>query len=311
MKEVILPKGVDIEAETISFSFIHELFFASTVGLGSSWYDQRNFAEGEIIRDVRYEQYLPEGVSFNEWVNLLGVDVESLEHAHLTHMLARSFLHHCVQPPLSWKGKIAKSAHFSRQEQEIILLATIVHDWGEMLVGDKPYPSKTSADELEEADAQRRIIRDRFSERQSPIFWKKLNQAFEIANNCDSKLGRAFNAIEKLGYLRTGIVAWRRSRQTEIEKRVELSAYLQWLATEVLTNHLPKLLEYAGIYPPVSGYLTDMRPLISDIFEKAPDSIFEKYPEEERDFKKARFEEAKEWWLEFLEESAKRTSGLG
>lgn len=303
MKEVILPQGVDIKTGTISYRFLHELFFASTGKLGV-WYYPRRLGEGEIV-GVRFIQYDPEGVSFSEWVNLLGADVESFEHAHLTYMLARSFLFHCLQPPLSWKGKIPESAHFSHQEQEIILSAAIVHDWGELRVGDKPYPSKTPTDELEEIRAQKEVVGERFSESHSPILWKKLHQAFEVANNRDSKLGMAFNAIEKLGYLRTGIIAWGRSGQTEREGRIELSTRLQWLATEVLTNHLPKLQENANVYPPVFLYLTDMRPLISDFFEKVPDSIFKNYPEEERDLKKARFEEAKEGWFEFLEESAK------
>jgi len=299
MKEA-LPNGVDVGwGGTTSYKFLHEIFFASTAKMGV-WHYPRRIGEGEVV-DVRFKQYVPEGVSFSEWVNLLGADVEFFEHAHLTHMLGRSFLFHCLQPPLSWKEKIPESAHFSREEQEILLLAAIVHDWGELRVGDKPYPSKTPTDELEEIKAQEEVAGGRFSKSRDPILWGKIHQAFEIVNNRDSKLGRAFNVIEKLGYFRTGIIAWGKSRQTEREGRIELSSRLQWLAAEVSANHLPKLLEYAEDYPAVFAYLTDMKFFISDIFEQIPDSIFENYPRENRDSKMARFDEAKEGWFNFLE----------
>lgn len=289
MKEVPLPSGVAIETGTRTFESLQEKVFSSPYG-------------PSLMGIIRYDRYRSFRASKEEWGDWLGADVNGFKHGHLTHMLTRSFLSDCAQPPSSWGKEVPNKAQFSFEEQEILLLAGLCHDWGEAISGDVSYALKTAADKETELEAQAEIIGKLFPNDQSPIFLAKLNQAFEITNNCDSKLGRAFNAIERLGYLRIGLLAQKRGKQAETEGRIELSQNLRWLAVDVLINQTLALLEYAAFYPPVLKYLTDMRPLISAAFKEASDSAFENYGEE-KEPKKARFEEAKERWFEFLEEN--------
>jgi hypothetical protein len=286
MNEVPLPSGVAVETGIRSFESIQEKFSSSPYG-------------PSLAGIIRYDRYRSLLASKEEWGDWLGADVNGLKHGHLTYMLTRSFLTDCAQPPSCWGKKVPSEAQFSFEEQEILLLAGLCHDWGEAISGDVSYALKTTADKEAELKAQAEIIGKLFLNDQSQIFLAKLNQAFEITNNCDSKLGRAFNAIERLGYLRTGLLAQKRGKRAETEGKIELSQNLQWLAVDVLINQTPALLKYAAFYPPVLKYLTDMRSLISAAFKEAADSAFENYGEE-KESKKARLEEAKEGWFEFI-----------
>jgi 5'-deoxynucleotidase YfbR-like HD superfamily hydrolase len=338
MNEVPLPSGVAIENETVPFELIHEIFLRGPYGVWFPFARERyslfDLADSGKIRcsqlGVRFNLFRPSGVSPEEWIGLFGADVDSFEHAHLVHLQTRSFLAGCANPSSPWKGEVSPEARFSYQEQEILLLAGVVHDWGESYLGDKPQPSKTAEDEVQEVFAFELVFKTLFSERQNPLFWKKLGQVMDFLGNKESKLGQAFNAIERLGYLRTGLIAWRAGQKAKADKeeafkeiegyrhlvreeifggpiepmserlKLELIGNLYWLTAEVLANHLPVLVDYAKIYPPVLKYLHKMRPFITKAFNLMPDSTFARFEGAEQVSKKARFEEAKERWFEFL-----------
>jgi len=98
----------------------------------------------------------------------------------------------------------------------------------------------------------------------------KLHEVLNYLDNLDSKLGRAFNAIERLGYLRIALTAWERSKEIDQKSEAQLFASLRRLACEVVPNHHDQLVEYAKIYPPVALYLDNQKEVIKEVLAAAP-----------------------------------------
>jgi hypothetical protein len=245
----------------------------------------------------RYDRYRSNSVSVDRWREWFGADVDGLKHLKLTYYLAKGFLIECKKP-FSWPGEVPEEASFSSQEQEVLLLAALVHDWGEAIAGDVSYALKETTDKQIEVKAQKGIARKLFAE-EDLVFWDKLNQALSITQESDSKLGQAFNMIERLGYLRTGVLAWQRGSQTESLGPKEANK-LFWLTADVLINQISALINKAQVYPPVLKYFQQMKPLISAAFEEMPDSVFQNYEEGERESKKAQFKGTANLWADFV-----------
>jgi 5'-deoxynucleotidase YfbR-like HD superfamily hydrolase len=333
MKETYPPKGVVIEDGIfLLYRWIHEIFCHSPFGVGFTRGHRRrplSSLDGvSNVRDVRFKSFCPPNIYLREWAGLLGADVDIYEHGHLTYIQARNFLSDCACPPPIWPKEVPPQSQFSSQEQELLLLKAATHDWAEMFLGDKPWPLKTQRDDEQEAVSLKFICGRIFPEEKSPVFWKKLNQALEVIADRKSKLGQVFNAIERLGYFRIGLIAWRTSQEAERDQeqafriikdyrqvgfkgiavevamsrevKLELVDSLRWLTTDVFANHLPVLVDYSEIYPPVFRYLYEMRPIITSAFSQMPESIFEKYDEVEQASKKAQFEEGAEVWADFV-----------
>ncbi len=287
MQEIDRPTGVVIEEERpFSFEEIHDQLAASTYGQS-------------LAGICRYSRYKPDGVEDDEWQNLLGPDINGLEHLKLTLVQVQRFISACADPFPLWVGNVPEEARFSPEDKVILCLAGLEHDWGEAVAGDAPYGRKTPENERLELISQQEIIRELFPE--SPILRKLLKRAFKVVSMPDSKLGRAFNAIERLGYLETGLEAWQISRQAEDEVQVDLSLRLRWLTADVLSNQVSALMEHARIYPPVLEYLTGRKVLISSAFWGMPDSVFQNYETSEREARKIQFEEVRNLWSEWAQ----------
>lgn len=275
MKEFNLPTKIITEKTSFSFREIHQIFAESEYG-------------SILSQEVRYERYKPQGVDNNKWEELLGVDVNNLKHLRLTYGLTRRFLYYCANPSSVWQEEVPEIACFTPKEAEALLLTAITHDWAEAIVGDKMFDLKTEADEQEEARVQQLLTVQLLGGLENN----------EIIQNRNSKLNQAFNAIERLSYLRTGLRAWSKSKD-KIDKNIIRG--LWWLTNNVLFNQIEKLIEYSQTYPPVRIYLVNMQQTISEAFKEMPASSFEDYDSREREAKKAQFEKAKKAWQLFIE----------
>jgi 5'-deoxynucleotidase YfbR-like HD superfamily hydrolase len=262
-KEAYIPDSIDtVDGGEIRFTEIHEKFAQSHFGK-------------HLDDQLRWLRFKPEAISREAWIGApLGADMNNLKHMPLIAGLAKSFLKH--QEP----GK-----ELNRTDSQIMVLASEVHDWGESITDDKSFDQKSVVEDEEEAHMMlfllKRILGGKISN-------ETLMKVYSTVKDRDSRLGQIFNAIERVGYMRSGLNAWTASnkpqgevmRNLSPELESELRESLQWLASNVAGNQVGKLLEYAEIYRPVGVYLELVRDRISDVFTGMPVLVFEKYSTE-------------------------------
>ncbi len=241
-----IPEGI----EDITFEKIYELF--------------ANSHYGEKLRQaIRYGPYKPSEVVSEEWVEILGPDVNNLEHLSFTLSLTRDFLRQSLNPHLSWEKPVSNDAQFDEEEQEILCLTAVIHDWGEAVVGDIPWGDKNSS----HAEAELKVLRRQINELcngRFEVLISKMNMAAEIALSGENiKLGQAFNAIEMIGYGSTALRAWKQWRNFD----GALSQNLFKLAKQVTESHLPTWRMQAGIYPGAHYWLQENEKILKEIQE--------------------------------------------
>lgn len=244
--------------EHTSYGEVHNSFVESVYGL-------------DIDGHVRFERFKPEHVSNEQWRELLGSDVDSSQHMPLTYGMSRAFLNYYRTHPY----ENTNGVEFSPEEEHILMLAAMTNNWGESRTGDVSYDQKTVDIEKEEKDAYRDILTELYSD--SIDVKKRMLVERTIFEN-DTKLGRAFDAIQKAGYLRTGLQAFEASQDIEDEV---LAEHLQWLCGNVLSNQIIVLIEYSKSYPPVRSFLENQRESISEAFEAITPETFSKHGQTE------------------------------
>ncbi|MEX0748611.1 MAG: hypothetical protein WD467_00125 [Candidatus Saccharimonadales bacterium] len=235
----------------------------------------QRFADSEygqtLAGVIRYDRYRPEQVDPGQWRKLLGADVNCLEHMPITYGIARQFV-------LYHEAEDDSPVRFSNFETYVFLLAAKVHDWQEAVVGDINYELKTADDESVERTVFSRLF-DEFFDLDDPRRDEVKAHLDTIIFDRDSKLGHAFNAVERIGYLRTGLRAFNVSPgQDQI-----LTEHLEWLATSVLSNQITSLLEYAEVYPYVRHYLRANESRISAAFGALTVEVFMRHGQAEPD----------------------------
>lgn len=151
--------------------------------------------------NIRYARYRTTE-SPEEFATLLGDDVRFATHPKVTYKIARSFINS--------QNKGDSSEHISDVERDLIYTASLVHDWGELKIdgqgcGDKTFDQHTLTDEQEEG-----IIFEKLISRMKDVPDREyVSRAYrEVVEDKTSKLGRMFNAIEKIGYLNTALRAY-------------------------------------------------------------------------------------------------------
>lgn len=239
--ESALPTGITTEQGVLPFRDIHESF--------------RDTSYGKILAEnIRYRFFKPQGTSNAEWERLLGPDVNNLEHHWVSYRVMRAFLR----------------AHpdFSPEEQEILLLTAVTHDWAEAVIGDIPYGQKTGSEEEEELHLIPTIALECFGEHLARPVRQTIDQVLrwkpELRKTGDGpKLAHAFEVVEQLGFLGTGGRSWSEAGRRE-GLSPALHENLQWIGLATHT-HVPILLRYAEIYPAVRRYLLGIRQRITDV----------------------------------------------
>ena len=133
-----------------------------------------------------------DGMTKEEYIGYLGDDVDQSQHMNHTRALTKLFMdHHNRQAPT-----------FSPRDLGIMQLAAQTHDWAEAVVGDIPAPKKTAADGKRESEVYGYIFDELL-----PIFPEFKEPCKDVIFDKTSRLGRAFNTVEHLGYLMTGLRA--------------------------------------------------------------------------------------------------------
>lgn len=242
--ERVLPTGIATAQGVLPFRDIHESF--------------RETSYGKILAEnIRYRFFKPPEVSNAEWESILGPDVNNLEHHWWSYRVMRAFLR--------------AHADFSQEEQEILLLTAVTHDWAEAVIGDIPYGQKTGGEEEEELRLIPAIALECFGEHLARPVRQTIDQVLrwkpELRKTGEGpKLSHAFEVVEQLGFLGTGGRAWAEAGRREGLSPV-LRENLQWIGLATHT-HVPILLRYADTYPAVRRYLLGIRHRITDVLQR-------------------------------------------
>lgn len=271
--------GVNIAGECVPYHEIHNVFADSEHG-------------SRLASMTRWDRYRPEYVTRENWQSLLGLDANNLHHMGLTEHIVGGFLRVCQAQ--EYDRSLNPQAVFSEEERESLRLAAVIHDWGESIVGDTNYLLKTSRDEEEEYEALAQIIGSQANLHgvdQSLLAHKMNFVRAEVIGNRDSKLGRAFNAVERMGYIGTAVRAWRMHYKMD-DPSTRYS--LQVLAAGTLSAQTPAMLEYSQVYPPVDLYLKGRSRDIADAFSGVDDGVFDFFNEGERDRLRVGFANARD-----------------
>jgi 5'-deoxynucleotidase YfbR-like HD superfamily hydrolase len=214
----------------------------------------------KLAAQIRYSPFKPAKVTADEWCQLLGDDVNNLRHMSFTLELAEELLEH--------------DTDLSEKEKLQLYLACVIHDWGEAIVGDINYAVKTDSDEEREKKAFAEILNSIIEEDDIKELLKKVY--VDVAMEPNTKLGKVFNAIEKIGYVSTAIKAMQLlDNRNDIDDQLKVS--LVDLATKVFFHQIQALVKYAKDYKWVDNYLRHYEREIQSIADK---EMCLKYPQQ-------------------------------
>lgn len=246
------PNFIMLDKDYISFGEIHQRFAQTAPG-------QR------LSQNTRWGRFQPDHISNEQWINLLGFDANNLEHGRLTYGLTVWFINQQNQSDYPIK--------FNPEEKSILKLTALTHDWPEGITekGDINYEAKTQQDEETELAVLIPAITSIIGHSYEA---SELSQ--EVRNclkNTSFGLGKAFNCIEAIGYLRTALIVWPQSTTITDD---QLSQQFQMLTANVLYNSVPKLIDYSQDFYPAKQFLLSKGKVIDQAFNM-PDDNFNGY----------------------------------
>lgn len=196
----------------------------------------------QLRTSIRFERFCG-NESIAEWRYLLGDDVNAAAHPGVTFNIAREFL--ALQDSLN-----NPRYHTSIADKEKILATALIHDWGEIVLdgdslGDVSFDQKNSVHEKKEMVVFQRVVSGLPDEKRDYLLF--LYQ--DIAKNPHTPLGKIFNAIERIGYLKTALRAYHGVDGKKIEN-------WQGLTGNVLSNQMRPLVDYTTKFPYVKIFLS-------------------------------------------------------
>ncbi len=209
---------------------------------------------GKILSErTRYADYQPDHVSNEEWERMFGADVNNLDHLPLTHSLTRGFVWACRNPHRTWEGPVPGEARFTDANARVMEIAAIIHDWPEAPLRDVMYHLKTDADDAAEDVELHQLLAELVPEHyRDPEF--QLAVIVTADKYGKTSLGRAFNTVERMGYVRTGVRFW---EQRQVSTDPVLKEELDFISHFVFATHVPVLVERARLYPAADEFLRD------------------------------------------------------
>ncbi|MEX0919574.1 MAG: adenylyltransferase/cytidyltransferase family protein [Candidatus Saccharimonadales bacterium] len=256
---------------------------------------QSDFGQ-KLSESIRFARFKPEHISDEDWVDTLGVDIDSLKHMPLIYGMTRAFLNECRNTDTN------RAVSFSEEQEKVLLFAAITNNWGEVETGNTAYDQKTVDVESREKDAYRKVAEEIIG-RDIDIKTRMLIERTVFDRY--SELGQAFDAIQKVSYLRIGLIAYKKAYEAE---DAVLSNHLKWLCANVLSNQIIMLMEYSKKYPPIRKFLESQQDIISDAFESIDTAIFAEHGQNES-LRTELYWQNKKTWYEFRQFEAEDLRG--
>jgi hypothetical protein len=242
-------------------------------------------------KQVRWSCFQPKDISQKMWRSpiLIGLDANNLEHAQVTVRETIAFI--------EAQNNSDSPIKFNVEEQHIMVFLAETHDWPEGITkkGDIPGPDKTDEDEQKELEVIEGAITHIIGN--GPQAQKlALDVRFYLSpEGKKTKIGEAFNVIEKIGYFQTAIRSWQKSFPFG-QSNSELYTQCQLLTCDVLINNFPNLLENSDKYPRVKTVLHNQKHWIDQAFAIKQSTINKHHKQDKIDELKAKFIKSKNDW---------------
>ena len=207
--------------------------------------------EEELSSVIRYARYMA-GETTSEWEKLLGPTVALKTHGGVTARIVEEFINY----------DDGRGLELSREEGMLMIITGHVHDWGEVIidhqgVGDVSYDQKDDGD----VEIERLMFQILLETIDSEPSRELINRAYEISIDKELRLGRIFNAVERVGFMRTTLRAY---------EGIEGQRINNWkgLVGNTLSNQIKVLCKYANDYPYVLYLLEENTSAISVMFRE-------------------------------------------
>lgn len=256
---------------------------------------RRRFTDSEhgkkLNQQLRWKPAKTEGTTDDQWRKTFGADVNNLLHLDLSYGFVRAFLR-----------KIKKCEELTMEDAEIFLLTSQTHDWQEAITDDKSAIYKTEDDETLEMNILRKMLNDYIPEdkaSKSP----KIPRVISTLTDKETLLYRMFNAIEKIGYLRT---AKRAYLVKDVYSTDQFSPHQResWhaMACQPFITNAPDVMTYCEEFPELAEFFTNprVRPLWQSILDDCDNVDFEKfYPKKGRGLE-ANIPAVRKQWADFM-----------
>lgn len=254
---------------------------------------------GKLSDKIRYDPYKPPNFPDVSWVEIFGDDANKLKHHILTLERTERFVAHCDDQS---RGQISNPlSQFDSEERYLLCATAVTHDFGKAgLLEDVNSEEKTKesrfADELRYLHGV--LSQLCVSGAENSVGEANLLEIVNILEDTESKLGQAFSTIERIGYVENAIRAWLMSHFMLHDD--DLCQRLKWLASNLLSNNISKMIELGKIYPAVERFLDFHSSRITEAFKEMPNAKFSFYADspEERSFE-GKFGKAKSDWLDW------------
>lgn len=283
------PLTLNIDNQKISIPEIHQLF--------------RQCPAGERLekKQVRWSRFQPGNINQETWRSptLIGLDANNLEHAQVTVRDTISFIES--------QNNSDSPIKFNIEEQQLLVLIAETHDWPEGITekGDIPAPDKTDEDEQKELEVIEGAITHIIGN--GPQAQKlALDIRFYLSpKGKETKIGQAFNIIEKIGYFQTAIRSWQKSFQFG-QSDPELYTQFQLLTCDVFISNFSTLLENSDTYPRVKTVLKNQKHWIDQAFAIEQSIIDRHHKQDKIDELKTRFRQSKKDWQKWSRSSTNK-----
>ncbi len=224
-----------------------------------------------LEQSVRWGRYKPPSLTNEQWVGLLGRDVNNFHHMSLMRGFTAWFVDTCNQINPRLNGYVT----FDSLSRDALLLTATVHDFAEAIHTDIPAPEKTKDDEAQEIETLNMLLPQVLGLESGA---HELQIISDIMSDPASGLGHTWRTIEDMGYIRAGLVAHRQVfRYDRPRLRIQLTEE-QWqdatlammgISFRIAQREIPKLLRarhYARYYA-VASLLDTWKPIITHAYD--------------------------------------------
>lgn len=237
----------------------------------------------KLSNNIRYERYNLAGLSIAGWKDILGPDVNNLEHMRYTTELAAYYI-----------GKLSEGT-LSDTEKDDLLIAASIHDQGEYFTGDITASLKTDEHEAEELQKALEHATDMMPDLDGIELDRIKRIRKEIVFDRTTPLGERFATIEHMGYLQTALKAYAHLTHNNTLSP-ETKEGLEWLVADVLMNQFDgKLLEDVEHDEVLAHFIDNRRKAISEAMRTVSEDTFAHYGEHAQS-KQAKFLRAQQQW---------------
>jgi hypothetical protein len=201
-----------------------------------------------LNNEVRFGRFKPDFITNAQWVEMLGQDVNNLEHMEFTAGLTAWYIYRAKE----------LGDPFTKEQENTLMTTAWTHDFAEAIDGDVADPDKDHSSE------SKRLERLSFFTVAKSVDAGHLTNLVMDVTQGKHELSRHFRAIEVIGYATTGeragevmvdIENWKDWYGLTDDQANALFNNLEWLNNEVVSSAIENLHDNYRDLPVVEDFL--------------------------------------------------------